>query len=129
MKSPKQDIRPRKKGNGYFGCIFALVLMIAAIFLSIKLGPHHFNHYQFKDELKQAVTRASARSTTDDAIKKDVISAAQKCNIVLTVEDIRIDRSVRARLTVEINYAIPVNFIFAKRDVKFSAKEEGVSFL
>ena len=125
----KYDLKYGEEGKGAIGCIVALFLMIAAIFLAIKLGPPYFYHYEFKGDLKQAVSRAGAHLIADENIKKDVKAIAQKNNIILKDEEITIDKTVPARVIIEIKYAVPVDFIILKRDINFHAREEGLSFI
>ena len=129
MKFPNHDIKSGEDGKGSLGCIFAIILMVIAIFLAYKLGPLYYNHYELTGELKQAVSRAGARMISDENIKKDVKALAQKNNIFLKDEDILINKSVPTRIIIEIKYVIPVDFIILKRDINFHAMEEGVSFL
>ena len=130
MKSVNYGFKSGEEGKGSTGCIFALFLMVIAIFLAFKLGPPYFSHNEFKSDLNQLASRvASNVSISDENVKKNVKAIAQKNGIVLKDGDIRIDKSVNARIIIEVNYAVPVNFIIMKRDINFHAREEGVVFM
>ena len=128
MKS-KYRFKSGEEGKGSLGCIFALALMVSAIFLVIKLGPIYFNHFEFKGDLKQAASHAGAHSVASEIIKRDVKALAQKSKIILKDEDIVIDRSIPTRLIIEIKYTVPVDFIIIKRDIVLKAKEESFTLI
>jgi len=122
MKSPKHGFKFGEEGKGSLGCIFAIILMAIAIFLAFKLGPPYMNHYEFKGEMKQVVSRAGARAIPEETIKKDLISLAQKSNIALKNEDIEI-RRLSGQIIIRVEYIIPLNFIIMKHDLRFQVEE------
>ena len=129
MKFLNHGFNSGEEGKGSIGCIFAIILMVIAIVLAVKLGPLYYNHYEFKGELKQLVSRAGARLNTNENIKRDVVTLAQKNRIFLKDDEIIIDKSVPTRVIIEIKYIVPVDFIILKRDLNFHIREEGVSFM
>ena len=110
------------EGKGTAGCIFALFLMVVVIFLAIKFVPPYLNHYEFKSDMKQAVSRAGARSITDDNIRKDLIQLAQKNKIVLKNENIQISRFA-GQIVIRVKYTIPINLLIMNHEFKFENEE------
>jgi len=119
---PNHDFKFGDEGKGSLGCIFALLLMAAAIFLAIKLGPPYVNHFEFGNNLKQTINRASVHEVTDEYIKKNLILDAEKNNIVLTNENIQI-RRIAGKIIIRVEYTVPVDFIVIKRELKFRVEE------
>lgn len=121
MNSAKHGFN-EDKGKVNLGCIFAIFLMAAAIFLSFKLAPPYLSHYEFKGELKQAISRAGARTVPDEAIIRDLMGIAEKNNISLKKENIKL-RRLSNRVSISIEYTIPVDFLIMKRDLHFQTEE------
>ena len=126
MKSLKHGNNSGEDGKGSIGCILAIILMAAAVFLAFKLGPPYLSHYEFKGEMKQTVSRAGAHMMSEEQIKKDLIAIARKNNIVLEEKNIRITRT-SSSVEISTGYTIPVNFIIMKRDLNFEVKESSYS--
>ena len=122
MKLPKHGFKSGEEGKGSLGCIFAIVLMVLAVFLAIKLGPPYVNNYEFKNAMQQAVSRAGARSMSEEAVKKDLIELARKSGIVLDEKNIKINRTT-SDVQIIVTYTVPVDFIIMKRDINFEVKE------
>ena len=122
MNMSGNGFKPREEGKGSLGCIFALFLMVVALLLAFKLGPPFMNHYEFKSEMKQAVSRAGARAMTDENIKKDLIQTAEKNKIVLKSENIQI-RHMAGQIVIAVEYTIPVNFLIMTKDLRFNLEE------
>ena len=122
MNMSSHGFKSREEGKGSLGCIFALFLMVVALLLAFKLGPPYKNHYEFKSDMKQAVSRAGARSMTDENIKKDLIQIAEKNMIVLKSENIQI-RHMGGQVVITVEYTIPVNFLIMTKDLRFNLEE------
>ena len=122
MKSPKYGFQSAEEGKGAIGCIFSIVLLLIVIFLAFKLVPVYFNYYEFKGAFQQTVSRAGARSVQDELIVKDLISIAERNNIVLKKENVHI-RRFAGQLYIDVEYSVPVNFLVLKRDLKFKIEE------
>ena len=122
MNTPKHVFKSGEEGKGSLGCIFALFLMVVALLLAFKLFPPYMNHYEFKSEMKQAVSRAGARAMTDENIKKDLIQTAEKNKIVLKSENIQI-RHMAGQVVITVEYTIPINFFIMTYDRSFRIEE------
>ncbi|MDR0310958.1 MAG: DUF4845 domain-containing protein [Acidobacteriota bacterium] len=125
MKSRNYGFQSGEEGKGAIGCIIAIVLMVIVIFLGFQLGPVYFNYYEFKSDLKQEVSRVAARAINDEDIVKNLIKIAEKNNIFITKENIKI-RRIAGQIAIEVEYQVPVGFIIMTRDLNF--KLEGSSF-
>ena len=122
MYIPNNSFKSGDEGKGAIGCIFALLLMVIALFLAIKLGPPYMSHYEFKGEFKQAVSRVAARGMVEENIIKEMIATAEKNKIVLKSENIQI-RRFAGQLIITVEYTIPVDFIFMERELRFKLEE------
>ena len=126
MKSLNHDLKSKEAGKGSLGCMFAIVLAAVAIFLSVKLGPVYYYHYEFKGHLQQVVGRAGVRAVSEEAFVQELIKAAEANNIVLKKENIQISHFA-SQIRVNVEYTVPVNFIIFTRNFTFKAEETSIS--
>ena len=110
------------EGRSTLGCIFYLLLFIAAVYSSIQIIPAYYAKINFEEDVKTEVSRAGARILDDDKIAEEIINLAQKNDISLEKDDIKIER-FPSELSITIKYIEPVNFIFFARDFHFTLKE------
>jgi len=122
MDMPNHGFKSGDEGKGSLGCIFALFLMVVALFLAFKLAPPYMRHYEFKGEFKQAVSRVAARGMDEENILKEMIATAEKNHIVLKSENIQM-RRMAGQIVITVEYTIPVDFIFMERELRFKLEE------
>ncbi len=125
MKSIGFDTLRDSEGKGFLGCMTAIVVFTAVIFIGIKLGPVYYSNYTFEEELKTLVSRAGARYTSNEKIITDVLDLARQHNIDLTYENaednIRIERYA-GQIHVNVQYFVPVDFLILQRKLRFQIK-------
>jgi hypothetical protein len=125
MKSKGFDTLRDSEGKGFLGCIGAIVVLAAIIFVGIKLGPVYYSNYTFEEGLKTLVSRAGARYTQDEKIVTDILDLAQQNNINLTHENskdnIKIERYA-GQIHINVRYFVPVDFLIMRRNLKFEIK-------
>ena len=125
MKSTDFNTLRDSEGKGILGCIGAIVLFAAIIFVGIKLGPIYYSNYLFEEDLKTLVSRAGARYIPDDTIITEAVELAQKNHINLTHENaknnIKIER-IAGLLHITVQYSVPVDFLILRRNWRFQIK-------
>jgi hypothetical protein len=107
--------------------IFMLLLLILALYAGSQLIPAYFNAFQFNDYIKQEVRFAVANRRTGDALKAKIVEKAHEYDIPVRTKDIRITRRGPS-FTLELDYLIPVDLRFYKRDINFHVSESGELF-
>ncbi|HSW38500.1 MAG TPA: DUF4845 domain-containing protein [Acidobacteriota bacterium] len=106
-------------GKGLTGCLIIMLLMGAAVFLTVQLGPAYYARYSMETEVKTVASRAGARFMDDDAIMRDIMDLAKKNNIPLGKGNVRV-RRLAGQLQIDVNYTVPVNLLFFQYDKAFS---------
>jgi hypothetical protein len=109
------------EGKGLLGCALFIVIAGVAIFLAIKLGPIYYANYNLETEVRTEVSRAGARFLDDETVTRDILDIAKKNEIRLTSQNIKIDRFA-GQIHIDVNYAVPVDFVLFERDVNFKIK-------
>ena len=125
MKSKGLDTLRDSEGKGFLGCMGAIVILAAMIFVGIKLGPIYYSNYTFEEDLKTLVSRSGARYTPNEKIIIDIVELAKENNINLTHENaknnIEIERFA-GQLHVTVQYFVPVDFLIIRRNLRFQIK-------
>lgn len=97
----------RERGEGQFGCVIGLLLLLAAIFVAYKMIPVKV---KAADLRQTVVDEAKAAGTHDDSvIMKSILKKAQDLGLPVTEENVTINRSAN-QIRVEVEYTVPVVF-------------------
>jgi hypothetical protein len=110
------------EGRIALGCIFYLLLFIAAVYASIQVIPIYKANLNFETDVKTEVSRAGARILDDDRITDEIINLAQKSGISLEKDDIKIEH-FPGELRITVNHDESANFILFTKDFHFVVKE------
>lgn len=99
--------RHNERGEGQLGCVFGIVLMLLAILVAYKMIPIKVK----AADLRQTVVdeAKSAGTHSDGVISEAILAKARSLDLPVTEDDIKIARKQNA-ITVEVTYAVPVNF-------------------
>lgn len=97
----------RERGEGNFGCLVGVILLLAAIFVAYKMIPVKIK----AAELREVVTdeAKSAGTHNDERIKAAILAKAKENDLPVTDENINIQRG-QDTISVEVNYVVPIVF-------------------
>ena len=104
--------------------VFVLLLFIVGLFAASQIVPIYFNAFEFSDFIKQEVRFAGASRRTPDDIRTRIVAKAKEFEFPIGPKDVRITRRGPA-FNLEINYAVPLNLRFYRRDIPFHIVESG----
>jgi len=97
----------REAGEGNFGCIVGLVILVVAVIIAYKIIPIKANMADLRqvciDEGK------SAGQHSDTVIQKRILEKAQDVHLPVTEENIQISRAENT-ITIDVDYTVPVDF-------------------
>jgi predicted membrane protein len=100
-------ISRRERGEGNFGCLVGLILLVIAGFIAYKMIPVKVKNAELRatisDEAKSAGTH------NDDKIRDYILAKAREDELPVTAEDVNIVRA-NSEITIEVNYTIPIQF-------------------
>lgn len=100
--------------------LVGLLLVAAGFYVAWNMIPPYFNNYQLQDTLDDIARRNSYLPTSDDDIKKIVITKAQDNNVKLKEDQIIVTRTYNG-LGISVKYHIHVDMIFHPVDLDFAA--------
>ncbi|HUP48504.1 MAG TPA: hypothetical protein VNA04_06920 [Thermoanaerobaculia bacterium] len=96
-----------QRGEGQFGCVVGLLLLLAAIFVAYKMVPIKVKAAELRGEVVDEAKHAGSRG--DDRIMKAILLKAEQTGLPVTKENVRIHRSANT-IRVEVEYVVPVEF-------------------
>ncbi len=104
------------KLKGFIG----IVIVVGAFYVAWNMVPPYFNNYQLQDALDDIARRQSYTSTSEDDIKKIVVSKAAAEDITLKEDQVAITRT-GSGLGITVHYRIHVDMVMHPVDLDFTA--------
>lgn len=97
----------RQSGEGQLGCIFGLIFLVAALYVTYKMVPVKVRAAELRgtvaDEAKSAGTHHK------EEILAAILAKAKDENLPVTEKDIKIERT-STEVRIEVEYTVPIEF-------------------
>ncbi len=90
------------KGLSGFGVIFLIIVLLVIGYTGYQVGRVHFNHGSLSEKVENTVRIGPVQN--DDMIREELRKGAAELNIVLSPENIWIDRSIPDSFGIYIEY-------------------------
>lgn len=114
-----------QRGEGQFGCVFGLVILVVALFVAFKMIPIKVRAAEVRQEV---VNEAKSAGMHDDKrIVASILAKARDVDLPITAEDISIRRAANA-ITIDVQYEVPIAFPGYTYNWKFHHNAENPIF-
>ena len=113
-------------GTGRFKAFLSLAFIAAVIFAGIKIIPVYVNNYQLQDYIQTQTPFWLTQRAAPEAIRNSILAKAQDLNLPLTADNVRLEVS-GAKVSVNIDYVVPVNLIVYTWPLHFTPSSENRS--
>lgn len=97
----------RERGEGQFGCLVGLVLLLIAGLIAYKMIPVKVKAAEMRDVVQDEAK--SAGTHNDKQIRQTILHKANSLGLPIDTENIEIRREA-GEIKVEVNYTVPVEF-------------------
>ena len=97
----------RERGEGNFGCLVGLILLLAAIFIAYKMIPVKVKAAELREVVSDEAKSAGTHG--DDRIRASIIAKAKENDLPVAEENVKIERS-NNEITVDVDYIVPIVF-------------------
>jgi hypothetical protein len=114
-----------ERGEGQFGCLVGLVLLLIAGLIAYKMIPVKVKSADLRDTVQDYAK--SAGQFSDKAIADAILTKAHTIGLPVSENDIQINRKPN-EIYVEVNYTVPVKFPGYTYYWKFQHKSENPIF-
>lgn len=98
--------RQSERGEGRFGTLVGLCVLLLAIYLGFKVVPVMVNAYSFRDYIEQEARFAGLKKA-DDEVSKRVLRKAQELELPVGPKDIRLNRTP-THFDIAVKYTVPI---------------------
>jgi hypothetical protein len=96
-----------QRGEGQFGCVVGLAILLAGVFIAYKMIPIKVKAADVRAEVVDEAK--SAGMHTDKRIVETIVRKAQEVDLPVGPENITIRRHAN-QIDVDVNYVVPVHF-------------------
>jgi hypothetical protein len=97
----------RERGEGNFGCLIGVIIMLAGIFIAYKMIPVKIKAAELREVVQDEAK--SAGTHNDDHIRAAIVAKAKEDGLPVTDENIQIERTT-SEISVDVNYIVPIVF-------------------
>jgi cell division protein FtsL len=115
-----------QRGEGKLKAIIVSVILAVAILAAWKMVPPYAAQYQLNDKITEIARFAVINHDSEDKIKDAVFKTMQDLEIPATREAIKVTANP-AKVTILVDYTIPVDILFYHVDLHFTPSSEGKS--
>jgi hypothetical protein len=102
----------RERGEGQFGCLVGLVLLLIAGLVAYKLIPVKVKSAEMRDavidEAKSAGRHQNERMV--EIITKNLVEKGKQLELPVVAENIHVERTANQYVRIEVKYTVPVDF-------------------
>jgi hypothetical protein len=117
--------RTRERGEGQFGCLVGLVLLLVAGLIAFKMIPIKVKAADMRETVVDEAKSAGQRNNAQ--ILKGILHKAEECGFSVKESDVKIERTA-ANIRVEVRYTVPVEFPGYTYNWNFHHKAENPIF-
>lgn len=123
----EKSLRPQR-GEGRLKAIIYFGILIAAVFVAVKVVPVYVAEYQLKDKITEQARFAVVNRLTEDQIKDSIFRTIQDLDIPAKRDDVKVANTNRG-IQISVSYTVPVDFLVYQTDINFSPSSEGVDYM
>jgi hypothetical protein len=117
-----------ERGGGNLKAILYLALLIAAVFVAIKIVPAYVAEYQLKDKITEQARFAVVNRAGEDQIKDNIFRTIQDLDIPAKRDDVKV-ASTNHGVQITVSYSVPVDFLVYQTELNFSPSSEGIDIM
>lgn len=102
----------RERGEGQFGCLVGLVLLLIAGLVAYKLIPVKVKTAEMRDAVIDEAKSAGRHQNEKMAeiITKNLLEKAKQLELPVKPEDVHVERTQNSYVKIEVKYTVPVQF-------------------
>ncbi len=116
-------LRLGRRGSSTRGCLFSLLLFVAALYYGVNIGEPFYRYYQYRDAMRSAARFAPTLS--DDVLVRRILAKAQELGLPPAAHRVSIRRLEQpGRVIISAEYEERVELPFFHRNLVFRPRAE-----
>jgi len=128
LNSGMKRYNSRERGEGKLKAIIYTLILIAGVYIAIKLVPVYVAEYQLKDKMSEQARFAVVNRYSEDQIKDILYKTVQDLDIPAKRDDIKVTNTGHG-LSISVVYSVPIDLMVYKTDLNFSPSSEGIDIM
>jgi hypothetical protein len=100
--------RSSQRGAGHLKAIVWTLILIAMVYIGVKVIPILVNEYEFQDSIQNIARFASVNRQDNAKIQKAVAAEAEKDDLPVRPEDIKVE-GTNGNVRISVDYAVIVD--------------------
>jgi len=125
---PLRNSRRSQRGEGRLKAIIYTVILVAGVFVAIKLVPPYVAEYQLQDKMNEQAKFAVVNRYSEEQIRDILFKVILDLDIPATRDDIKLSVTPHG-VSISVSYTVPVDFLVYKTDLNFNPTSEGLDIL
>jgi cell division protein FtsL len=117
-----------QRGEGRLKAVIYLAILVAAVFIAIKIIPPYVAEYQLKDKITEQARFAVVNRYSEDQIKDSIFRTIQDLDIPAKRDDVKVANTNHG-IEISVNYSVPVDFVVYQTELNFSPSSEGIDIM
>jgi hypothetical protein len=115
----KNTKRRAERGEGKLKAIIVTAILIVGVLAGMKVIPPYVAEYQLNDKIQEIARFGVVQHDSEDNIREKVFKTMQDLEIPATKDTIKVSAG-SSRVTISIDYTVPVDILFYHVDLHFT---------
>ena len=115
-----------QRGEGKLKAIIVTVILILCVMAGVKVIPPYVAEYQLNDKIQEIARFGIVNHDSEEAIKEKVFKTMEDLEIPATKDNIKVTAG-SSRVTIAVDYTVPVDILFYHVDLHFTPSSENRS--
>ena len=118
--------RRSERGEGKLKALFVTVILLFGVLAGVKVIPPYVAEYQLNDKIQEIARFGIVNRESEDQIREKVFKTMEDLEIPATKDNIKVTAGT-SRVTISVDYTVPVDILFYHVDLHFTPSSENRS--
>ena len=118
--------RRSERGEGKLKAIIVTAILLLGVIAGVKVIPPYVAEYQLNDKIQEIARFGIVEHNTEDQIKDKVMKTIEDLEIPATKDNVKVTAGTQ-RVTISVDYTVPVDIFFYHVDLHFTPSSENKS--
>jgi hypothetical protein len=118
--------RRSERGEGKLKAIVVTAILLLGVIAGVKVIPPYVAEYQLNDKIQEIARFGIVEHSTEDQLKDKVMKTIEDLEIPATKDNIKVTAGTQ-RVTISVDYTVPVDIFFYHVDLHFTPSSENKS--
>jgi hypothetical protein len=125
-KSGLRGERRLERGEGKLKAIIVTGILLLGVIAGVKVIPPYVAYYQLNDKVQEIARFGVVEHSTEDQIRDKVLKTIDDLQIPATKDNVKVSAG-SARVSISVDYTVPVDILFYHVDLHFTPSSENKS--